>query len=198
MLSLRELVEEFYKGCTCGKPGECQECKDGFIKAVEFLYNPPVPVPISIDIENTFSPESIAQAIQAPPMSISGKTVNPPDVKFLPGAPGPPPDAHMTYNPGEFEIIGSLAVHFEDPELYKQFTQGGPQQGESDRQLILRALAIQSLCYPGFEYANREIAKKLKGEAMFDEFKILLADMFDAFELWTLNIDQELNDDTPV
>ncbi len=41
---------------------------------------------------------------------------------------------------------------------------------ESQRQLILLALAKLSLARPGFAHALRETAKQLEGEAMFDEF----------------------------
>jgi len=66
---------------------------------------------------------------------------------------------------------------------------------EGDRQMVLRALAIQGLCYPGFEYSNREIAKKLLGEGMYDSFRELLQDDFDSFELWTLDLGRELKDE---
>jgi len=79
---------------------------------------------------------------------------------------------------------------FEDEDFYKHFT--GLPTGESDRQLMLRALAIQSLCYPGFEYACREITKKLEGEKMHDNFRILLEHQFDTFEMWGLDVTGEL------
>lgn len=49
---------------------------------------------------------------------------------------------------------------------------------ESDRQLTIRALAVQSLESPGFELACRKIAILLEGEPLFDEFMRLLKDLF--------------------
>lgn len=49
---------------------------------------------------------------------------------------------------------------------------------EDDRQLTLRALAVQSLESPGFELACRGIAILLEGEALFDSFRGLLKDLF--------------------
>lgn len=49
---------------------------------------------------------------------------------------------------------------------------------EGDRQLTVRALAVQSLESPGFTQASRAIAMKLGGGGMFDEFRRLLADKF--------------------
>ena len=68
-------------------------------------------------------------------------------------------------------------------------------EDESDRQLILRALAIQSLRDPGFEYASREVAKKLSGEGMFDSFRELLRDSTDLADRWPVNLDRELGDE---
>ena len=65
-------------------------------------------------------------------------------------------------------------------------------EDESDRQLTLRALAIQSLRDPGFEYASREVAKKLSGEDMFDSFRELLKGITDPAEHWPVNLDREL------
>ncbi len=50
---------------------------------------------------------------------------------------------------------------------------------EMDRQLMIRALAVQSLESPGFEAACRKIAVKLQGEGLFDEFMRLMADLFE-------------------
>ncbi len=48
---------------------------------------------------------------------------------------------------------------------------------EEKRQLTIRALALQSLHYPGLRHASREIATDLRGAEMFDEFeKVLLND----------------------
>ena len=47
---------------------------------------------------------------------------------------------------------------------------------ESDRQLIVRALAVQALTDPGFAFASRQAAIQLRGESMFGEFVILLED----------------------
>ena len=49
---------------------------------------------------------------------------------------------------------------------------------ESDRQLTIRALAVQSLESPGFEPACRKIAVILEGEEMFDSLRGLLRDLF--------------------
>lgn len=49
---------------------------------------------------------------------------------------------------------------------------------EGDRQMMVRALAINSLVDPGFEYCSREIAKKLLAEEMLDEFRRVLNDRF--------------------
>jgi len=105
MLTPVEIVKEFLKGCSCGGPGECPECLEGFIKAIRKSYD------------------------------------------------------------------------------------------HSDRQLTLRALAIQSLRDPGFEYASREIAKKLEGEAVFDSFRGLLVDCTEPAERWPVNLDRELGDE---
>ena len=48
---------------------------------------------------------------------------------------------------------------------------------ESQRQLTVRALAVQSLVNPGFVHADREIAEVLHAGAMFDEFVRLLDDI---------------------
>lgn len=48
---------------------------------------------------------------------------------------------------------------------------------EEERQFIIRALAVQSLRSPGFEYYGREIAEKLRGDEMFNSFRELLADV---------------------
>ena len=45
---------------------------------------------------------------------------------------------------------------------------------ESDRQLIIRALAVQSHTSPGFHDACKRIADELEGTFMFDEFYNLL------------------------
>lgn len=49
---------------------------------------------------------------------------------------------------------------------------------ESDRQLTIRALAVQSLESPGFTQASRAIAMKLGGGGMFDDFRRSLQDKF--------------------
>jgi hypothetical protein len=49
-------------------------------------------------------------------------------------------------------------------------------QDEGHRQLVLLALAELALSRPGFDYAVREIAKRLQGEEMFDAFKRTSAD----------------------
>ena len=54
-----------------------------------------------------------------------------------------------------------------------------PDIDEAERQLIIRALAVQSLESPGFRDACRKIAVKLQGGEMFDEFMRLLADLFE-------------------
>ena len=48
---------------------------------------------------------------------------------------------------------------------------------ESQRQLTVRALAVQSLVSPGFVHADREIAEILQAGEMFDEFRRLLDDI---------------------
>lgn len=48
---------------------------------------------------------------------------------------------------------------------------------EVDRQLVLRALAVQSLESPGFEHASRNIAKILQGEVSFDHLRRQLEDV---------------------
>lgn len=48
---------------------------------------------------------------------------------------------------------------------------------EGQRQLTLRALAVQGLRSPGFKMASREAAEALHGGAMFDEFCHLLQDV---------------------
>lgn len=48
----------------------------------------------------------------------------------------------------------------------------------SDRQLVLLALAQLALDRPGFDFATREIARRLHGEEVFDNFKALNADRF--------------------
>lgn len=48
---------------------------------------------------------------------------------------------------------------------------------EGQRQLTVRALAVQSLVNPGFVHADREIAEILFAGAMFDEFLGLLEDI---------------------
>ena len=48
---------------------------------------------------------------------------------------------------------------------------------ESQRQLMIRALAIQALVSPGFKSASREAAVALYGPEMFDEFIRLLEDI---------------------
>lgn len=50
---------------------------------------------------------------------------------------------------------------------------------ESDRQLAIRALAVQALKFPGFKLACRNIATTLRGEDLFDEFMSLMVDLFD-------------------
>ena len=47
---------------------------------------------------------------------------------------------------------------------------------ESQRQLMIRALAVQALTDPGFAEASRQAAIQLHGEPMFEEFVILLED----------------------
>jgi len=69
--------------------------------------------------------------------------------------------------------------------------------GQADCQMILRALAIQGICYPGLEYSNREIAKHLSGEEMYDQFRGILKDTFDTFDTWALDLDMELADEMP-
>lgn len=34
MLKQVEIIEEFLRGCSCGPPGECSECMQGFIRAM--------------------------------------------------------------------------------------------------------------------------------------------------------------------
>lgn len=48
---------------------------------------------------------------------------------------------------------------------------------ESQRQLTIRALAVQGLRNPGFAAASREAAGKLEGAAMFDQLTKLLEDV---------------------
>ena len=48
---------------------------------------------------------------------------------------------------------------------------------ESQRQLMIRALAVQALVNPGFKPAGREAAVALYGAPMFDEFIRLLDDI---------------------
>lgn len=48
---------------------------------------------------------------------------------------------------------------------------------EGQRQLTVRALAVQSLVNPGFVHADREIAEILFAGDMFDEFRRLLDDI---------------------
>lgn len=48
---------------------------------------------------------------------------------------------------------------------------------EGQRQLMIRALAIQALVNPGFKDASREAAVALYGPEMFDEFIGLLDDI---------------------
>lgn len=48
---------------------------------------------------------------------------------------------------------------------------------ESQRQLTIRALAVQGLRNPGFAAASREAALELEGGAMFDSFTKLLSDL---------------------
>ena len=45
---------------------------------------------------------------------------------------------------------------------------------EADRQLIIRALAVQAHTSPGFHDACQRIALELEGTFMFDEFYALL------------------------
>lgn len=47
---------------------------------------------------------------------------------------------------------------------------------ESDRQLIVRALAVQALTDPGFAEASRQAAIQLRGETMFGQIVIFLED----------------------
>ncbi len=42
---------------------------------------------------------------------------------------------------------------------------------ESDRQMLLLSLGLCVLLRPGFDYACGEIAEKLGGRAMFEDFK---------------------------
>ena len=69
------------------------------------------------------------------------------------------------------EIIAKTIERLKDKRV-------APALDESDRQLMLRALAVQSLESPGFEQACRKIAILLKGEPLFDEFMSLLKDLF--------------------
>lgn len=48
---------------------------------------------------------------------------------------------------------------------------------EGQRQLMIRALAIQGLVNPGFKDASHEAAVALYGAEMFDEFIRLLDDI---------------------
>lgn len=48
---------------------------------------------------------------------------------------------------------------------------------ESQRQLMIRALAVQALVNPGFKAASREAAIALYGAEMFDELVRLLDDI---------------------
>lgn len=41
---------------------------------------------------------------------------------------------------------------------------------EEDRQMLLLALALTRRLRPGWDYATRLVAVKLKGEKMFDDF----------------------------
>ena len=50
---------------------------------------------------------------------------------------------------------------------------------EGQRQLTIRALAVQALRNPGFKMASREAAEALHGGKMFDEFVRLLDDVVD-------------------
>lgn len=50
---------------------------------------------------------------------------------------------------------------------------------EMDRQLTIRALAVQSLTSPGFEHACRKIAVTLEGEKMFDQFMSYMEDLYE-------------------
>lgn len=47
---------------------------------------------------------------------------------------------------------------------------------EGQRQLMIRALAVQSLTDPGFAEASRQAADQLGGEPMFGQFVIFLED----------------------
>jgi hypothetical protein len=42
---------------------------------------------------------------------------------------------------------------------------------EEERQLLLLGLALMSIQRPGFEYACREAAKRLRGEEMYESFR---------------------------
>lgn len=47
---------------------------------------------------------------------------------------------------------------------------------EDERQLMIRALAVQGLRNPGFDCACRQAAQTLLGVKMYDDFRKLLAD----------------------
>lgn len=50
---------------------------------------------------------------------------------------------------------------------------------EGDRQFLLLSLALCTLLRPGFHYAAGEIAAKLEGRAMFEDFRRLNEDVVD-------------------
>lgn len=33
-MTIREILIEFGKGCSCGKPGECEPCLDAAVRAI--------------------------------------------------------------------------------------------------------------------------------------------------------------------
>jgi hypothetical protein len=49
---------------------------------------------------------------------------------------------------------------------------------EEMRQMMVRALAVNSLVDPGLVYASREIAKALMAEEMFNAFRSIMRDRF--------------------
>lgn len=50
-------------------------------------------------------------------------------------------------------------------------------EDEADRQMVLLSLALCTLLRPGFHYACGEIAERLQGRDMFEEFRRLNADV---------------------
>jgi hypothetical protein len=69
---------------------------------------------------------------------------------------------------------GRLSLHVLDrdhEEIVRVLETLDPLGDESDRQMILLGLALLSLQRPGWVVACEMIAKKLKGETMFREFR---------------------------